>query len=72
MARTAARAAANGGAAAAAGDWLEPFGLDGSKKLSDLFTDEKVPRRKRQLVPVVDTAGTCCSWLALGHRGSRL
>lgn len=40
-----------------AGDWLEPFGLDGSKKLSDLFTDEKVPRRKRQLVPVVEYGG---------------
>lgn len=35
------------------GDRMRPLGMAGTKKLQDLLTDEKVPRRLRQAVPVV-------------------
>jgi tRNA(Ile)-lysidine synthase len=35
------------------GDRLRPLGMTGTKKLSDLFVDEKVPRRLRAITPVV-------------------
>ncbi|MBE3576159.1 MAG: tRNA lysidine(34) synthetase TilS [Limnochordales bacterium] len=35
------------------GDRIEPPGLDGSKKLQDLFVDRKIPRDWRQFWPVV-------------------
>jgi len=36
------------------GDWFCPTGMDGrSKKIQDYFVDEKVPRRKRDLVPLL-------------------
>lgn len=35
------------------GDRMRPLGMSGSKKLQDLLTDEKVPRRLRALTPVV-------------------
>ncbi len=36
------------------GDWFCPTGMGGkSKKLQDYFVDEKVPRRKRDLVPLL-------------------
>lgn len=35
------------------GDRMRPFGLGGTKKLQDLFVDEKVPRHVRARVPVV-------------------
>jgi tRNA(Ile)-lysidine synthase len=37
------------------GDRFRPLGLGGSKKLSDLFTDRKVPREKRPDTPVVES-----------------
>lgn len=36
-----------------AGDRMRPFGLGGSKKLQDIFTDTKVPRWQRHRWPVV-------------------
>jgi tRNA(Ile)-lysidine synthase len=39
------------------GDRMRPRGLDGSKKLQDLFTDAKTPRRDRARFPVVLDAG---------------
>jgi tRNA(Ile)-lysidine synthase len=40
------------------GDTIRPFASSGVRKLSDLFTDYKVPRRRRRQVPVVaDEAG---------------
>lgn len=40
------------------GDRLRPIGLGGTKKLQDLFVDEKVPRHARDRVPLVlDQAG---------------
>jgi len=35
------------------GDRFRPMGMAGTKKLSDLFVDDKVPERLRGLVPVV-------------------
>ncbi len=35
------------------GDRIRPLGMDGSRKLSDLLVDAKVPRRMRGAVPVV-------------------
>jgi tRNA(Ile)-lysidine synthase len=37
-----------------AGDWFRPAGMGGrSKKIQDYFVDEKVPRRKRDAVPLL-------------------
>jgi tRNA(Ile)-lysidine synthase len=35
------------------GDRMRPFGMEGSRKLSDILVDAKVPARHRPLVPVV-------------------
>lgn len=35
------------------GDRFEPFGFEGTKKLQDFFVDEKVPREKRDKVPLM-------------------
>ncbi|MDO9556344.1 MAG: tRNA lysidine(34) synthetase TilS [Coriobacteriia bacterium] len=35
------------------GDRFKPLGMEGTKKLSDLFVDEKVPKRLRASTPVV-------------------
>jgi tRNA(Ile)-lysidine synthase len=39
------------------GDSFRPRGLGGTKKLSDLFIDLKVPRDVRRRVPVLETSG---------------
>jgi tRNA(Ile)-lysidine synthase len=40
-----------------AGDRMRPLGGGGSKSLQDLFTDRRIPRERRGLVPVVEAAG---------------
>jgi tRNA(Ile)-lysidine synthase len=45
------------------GDRMRPLGLGGSKSLQDLFTDRKVPRSLRHVLPVV-TAGDRIAWIA--------
>lgn len=45
------------------GERMRPLGMDGSKKLSDLLVDEKVPRRLRSGVPVVRN-GDSVVWVA--------
>ncbi|MDY0087077.1 MAG: tRNA lysidine(34) synthetase TilS [Coriobacteriia bacterium] len=45
------------------GERMRPLGMGGSKKLSDLLTDEKVPRRVRAGVPVVRD-GDSVVWVA--------
>jgi tRNA(Ile)-lysidine synthase len=45
------------------GERMQPLGMEGTKKLSDLLVDEKVPRRLRTLTPVVRDA-TGVVWLA--------
>lgn len=52
------------------GDRISPLGLEGSKSLQDLFTDCRVPRSHRRLLPVV-LAGDEIAWvagLAIGER----
>lgn len=44
------------------GDSFRPLGLDGSKSLQDLFTDEKVPLTDRGQIPVV-TCGDRIIWV---------
>jgi tRNA(Ile)-lysidine synthase len=39
------------------GDRMRPAGLGGTKSLQDLFTDRKVPRERRNRLPVVVCAG---------------
>jgi tRNA(Ile)-lysidine synthase len=45
------------------GERMRPLNMGGTKKLSDLFTDEKVPARERHTVPVVRD-GERVVWLA--------
>ena len=40
-----------------AGDRMRPVGLGGTRTLQDLFTDRKVPRERRPVVPVVVARG---------------
>ncbi len=51
------------------GDRIRPLGLGGSKKLQDIFTDEKVPRHQRSAVPVLECRGEVV-WVA-GYRVAR-
>lgn len=39
------------------GDRMQPFGMEGHKKLSDVFIDRKIPKRKRATTPVVEVDG---------------
>jgi tRNA(Ile)-lysidine synthase len=45
------------------GDRMRPAGLGGTKSLQDLFTDRKVPRALRHLLPVVEANGEIV-WVA--------
>jgi tRNA(Ile)-lysidine synthase len=45
------------------GDRMQPFGMRGHKKLSDLFIDRKIPRREREQMPVVERDGEIL-WIA--------
>jgi tRNA(Ile)-lysidine synthase len=46
-----------------AGDRMIPFGARSQKKLQDIFTDDKIPRDRRHLTPVV-LCGDTIVWLA--------
>ena len=48
------------------GDWIQPLGMQGKKKLQDLFTDLRVPRPWRKRVPLLESE-TGISWV-VGHR----
>ncbi len=48
------------------GDKFTPYGMDGSKKLSDVFIDSKTPRTARRVTPVVEFNGRV-AWVA-GYR----
>jgi tRNA(Ile)-lysidine synthase len=45
------------------GDRMRPAGLDGTKTLQDVFTDNKVPREERDRIPVVESGGEIV-WVA--------
>lgn len=51
------------------GDRIRPFGFDGSKKLKDIFIDEKIPRDKRDSLPIF-TDGREIIWVAGIRRSS--
>jgi tRNA(Ile)-lysidine synthase len=42
---------------------MRPLGMDGTRKLSDMLTDAKIPRRRRTMRPVVRD-GERVVWLA--------
>lgn len=48
------------------GDQFQPLGMQGSKKLQDLFVDLKLPRRLRHTVPLL-VGGGRIAWV-VGHR----
>ncbi len=48
------------------GERFKPLGLQGAKKLSDFFTDLKVPRYQRENIPVLSSNGRI-AWV-VGHR----
>ena len=51
------------------GDRINPFGMEGGRKLQDLFTDQKIPRARRSSVPVVVCRGEII-WIP-GYRIAR-
>ncbi len=55
--------------AAQPGDRMAPLGMEGTKKLQDIFTDAKVPRDQRASIPVVECKGQIV-WLP-GYRIAR-
>jgi tRNA(Ile)-lysidine synthetase-like protein len=46
------------------GDRFRPVGLGGRKKLQDFFVDRKVPRQRRDLVPLVVDERDRIVWVA--------
>ena len=51
------------------GDRMNPYGMEGSKKLQDIFTDLKIPKAQRAEWPVVECGGEII-WLP-GYRIAR-
>lgn len=51
------------------GDRMRPLGMRGSKKIQDIFVDEKVPREQRHIIPLFECAGEVI-WLP-GYRVAR-
>jgi tRNA(Ile)-lysidine synthase len=51
------------------GDRMQPLGMEGSRKLQDIFTDQKIPRAQRAAVPVVVCRGEII-WIP-GYRTAR-
>ncbi|MCF7847205.1 MAG: tRNA lysidine(34) synthetase TilS [Kiritimatiellales bacterium] len=51
------------------GDRMNPLGMEGSRKLQDIFTDQKIPRAQRVEIPVVECRGEII-WIP-GYRTAR-
>ena len=51
------------------GDRMEPYGMEGTKKLQDIFTDLKIPKAQREQWPVVECGGEII-WIP-GYRIAR-
>lgn len=47
-----------------AGDKMYPLGMQGSKKVKDIFIDEKIDRKKRDVIPLVEDANGNILWIA--------
>jgi len=45
------------------GDRMEPFGLGGSKKVQDIFVDAKVPRSRRDRIPLLTDGDGRILWI---------
>ena len=52
------------------GDRLEPLGLNGSKKVKDMFIDAKMPPSRRDVIPLLVDASGRILWIA-GFRRSK-
>ncbi|OAS19495.1 tRNA lysidine(34) synthetase TilS [Paenibacillus oryzisoli] len=52
------------------GDRLEPLGLNGSKKVKDMFIDAKMPKARREAIPLLVDASGRILWIA-GFRRSK-
>ncbi|SDO93741.1 tRNA(Ile)-lysidine synthase [Paenibacillus sp. yr247] len=52
------------------GDRLEPHGLNGSKKVKDMFIDAKMPLSRRDVIPLLVDASGKILWIA-GFRRSK-
>lgn len=52
-----------------AGDVFYPVGMQGRKKLSDYFTDKKIPSAKRDMIPILCSKGEIVS--VVGYRSDR-
>ncbi len=52
------------------GDTIIPFGMKGKRKLQDVFTDEKVPKDKRGLWPVLTIGDGSIAWIPGIRQGS--
>ena len=52
----------------APGDRVSPLGMEGSRKLHDIFVDRKLPRPRRRTFPVVTLEGQI-AWLPGMVRG---
>lgn len=50
------------------GDRLQPDGLDGSKKVQDIFVDAKIPRSQRDVWPLVTDGGDRILWIPFLRR----
>jgi tRNA(Ile)-lysidine synthase len=46
-----------------AGDSFRPFGMTGEKKLQDVFVDNKISKRERNKVPIIESDGKI-AWVA--------
>ncbi len=45
------------------GDRMQPLGLNGSKKVKDMFIDKKVPQRMRERTPIIEDAAGRILWI---------
>lgn len=52
-----------------AGDRFKPFGMEGTKKVKDLFIEKKIPKDKRTRIPVI-LSGKDIIWIAGVRRGN--
>ena len=46
------------------GDKFKPLGMKGIKKLKDFFIDEKIPRNKREKIPIIVDGNNIIVWIA--------